>query len=207
VELVRRTRPNRRHVLVDAGCGIGTFLKRFGRRYGEVHAFDFAGKMVERSKRRCVKMSHVHWQTLGLEDAAAAIGPVGDLTVCLNVITSTDADLRRRQWKSLAGLARPGGHVLVVVPSVESAVHVMQVADETDAADAADIEGGLLPRGDSEQNQKHYTRDEMQQVMRKHGLRVVVLRRIHYPWSDEGLDDYAARRPWSWVCLARKARQ
>ena len=33
-ELVRRTRPSRDKTLVDAGCGIGSFMKRFGRRFG-----------------------------------------------------------------------------------------------------------------------------------------------------------------------------
>ena len=45
-ELVRRARPSRQKTLVDAGCGIGSFVKRFGRRFGQIIAFDFAAKMV-----------------------------------------------------------------------------------------------------------------------------------------------------------------
>ena len=100
--------------------------------------------------------------TLPLEDAAEPIGPVGHLVACLNVITSTDAALRERQWASLAGLARPGGRVLVVVPSVESALHVMRVADEADDRSLRrDTREGLFPRGDDRRTQKHYTDDEL----------------------------------------------
>ncbi len=200
-DLVRSAKPSRRQVLVDAGCGIGSFARRFGRRFGRVIAFDFATQMVARARRRCDRLPDVRWMTLPLEDAAEVIGPVGHLAACLNVITSTDATLRERQWASLAGLTRPGGRALVVVPSVESARHVMRVAGEE-----ADGDAGLFPRGDDRQTQKHYTRDELRETLADHGLRVVALRRIHYPWADEGLDVVGRRRPWSWACLARRPR-
>jgi 2-polyprenyl-3-methyl-5-hydroxy-6-metoxy-1,4-benzoquinol methylase len=201
-ELVRRTEPNRSQTLIDAGCGIGSFLKRFGHRYGNVVAFDFASRMVTRAKKRCPAFPIVTWRTLGLEDAAAAVGPVGDLTVCLNVITSTDAKLRARQWASLAGLSRPGGYVLVVVPALESALHVQRFADDDSKIHASDFRRGLVYRGDA--RQKHYSRDELRKIVMAHDLRVVVLKRIHYAWADDGVDDPDRRRPWSWVCLARK---
>jgi SAM-dependent methyltransferase len=203
-ELVRRTEPNRGQTLVDAGCGIGSFTKRFGRRYGNVVAFDFASRMVTRAKKRCPGLPDVAWKTLGLENAATAIGSVGDLTVCLNVITSLDARLRTRQWASLARLSRPGGYVLVVVPALESALHVQRFADDSSKIHASDFKRGLVYRGVV--RQKHYTRDELRELVANHGLRVISLKRIHYPWSDDGVDDPGRRRPWSWGCLARKRK-
>jgi 2-polyprenyl-3-methyl-5-hydroxy-6-metoxy-1,4-benzoquinol methylase len=204
-ELVRRVGPGRGQTLVDAGCGIGSFTKRFGRRYRNIVAFDFASRMVARAKQRCPALPNVAWMTLGLEDAAAAIGPVGHLTVCLNVITSTDARLRTRQWASLAGLSRPGGYVLFVVPALESALHVQRFADELSKIHASDFKRGLVYRGDD--RQKHYTRDELAHIVATNRMRVVALKRIHYPWADDGVDDPGRRRPWSWACVARRRRQ
>jgi len=201
-ELVRRARPKKSKTLVDAGCGIGSFVKRFGRRFGRVVAFDFAERMVRRAKKRCAAVSRVTWQMLGLEDAAAVIGPIGDLVVCLNVITSTDDALRRRQWASLAGLPQPGGYVLVVVPALESARRVVKYADDDNLIHQSDFETGLVFRGDA--RQKHYTRDALRKIMRDQQLRVVSLKRIHYPWSDDGVDDPGRTPPWSWACLARR---
>jgi 2-polyprenyl-3-methyl-5-hydroxy-6-metoxy-1,4-benzoquinol methylase len=203
-ELVRRTGPSRGQTLVDAGCGIGSFLKRFGARYGNVVAFDFAGRMVTRAKKRCPALADVTWKTLGLEDAATEIGAVGDLTVCLNVITSTDLKLRRRQWASLAGLSRSGGYVLVVVPALESALHVQRYADESNKIHGSDFKRGLVYRGDD--RQKHYTRDELRTIVAQEGLRVIALKRIHYAWADDGIDDPGRCRPWSWACLARRRK-
>jgi 2-polyprenyl-3-methyl-5-hydroxy-6-metoxy-1,4-benzoquinol methylase len=202
-ELVHRVRPGDDRVLVDAGCGIGSFIDRFGSRYGEIVAFDFAPRMVGRAKQRCKHMPHVTWRTMGLEDAASKIGPVGDLTVCLNVITSTNVDLRERQWTSLAGLSKPGGQVLVVVPSIESARHVIKHIDASNEIHGSKVDDGLIFRGD--EHQKHYGREELRQTVWCHGLRVQSLRRIFYPWTDEGLsEELSVRRPWDWVCLARK---
>ena len=204
-ELVRRTEPNRSQTLVDAGCGIGSFLKRFGGSYGNIVAFDFASRMVARSKKRCPALPSVTWKTLGLEDAAAAIGPVGDLTVCLNVITSTDAKLRRRQWASLAGLSKPSGYVLVVVPALESALHIQRFADDDNKIHASDFKRGLIYRGAD--RQKHYSREELRKIVTDEGLRVKVLKRIHYAWADDGVDDPGRRRPWSWACLAQRKKK
>jgi precorrin-6B methylase 2 len=205
-DLVHRVRPGEDRTLVDAGCGIGSFMLRFGSRYGEIFAFDWAPKMVGRAKRRCADMSNISWSTLGLEDAADKIGPVGDLTVCLNVITSTNEDLRERQWASLAGLSKPGGHVLVVVPSIESARHVIKHVDPTNEIHGSKVDESLIFRGD--EHQKHYGRDELKQIVWCHGLRVLCLRRIYYPWTDEGLsEELSVRRPWDWVCLARKSKR
>lgn len=205
-ELVGRVRAGRDRVLVDAGCGIGSFVQRFGPKFGRIIAFDFAPKMVRRAKERCSDVPNVEWATQGLENAASKIGPVGDLTVCLNVITSRDESLREQQWSSLAGLAKPGGHVLVVVPSLESAHHVIQHVDETNEIHGSKPDEGLIYRGD--EHQKHYTREELRQTVWCRGLRVLSLRRIQYPWTDEGLDqELSVKRPWDWVCLARKSKR
>jgi hypothetical protein len=130
---------------------------------------------------------------------------VGDLVVCLNVITSLDARLRARQWTSLAGLSRPGGYVLVVVPSLESALHVQRFADDDNRIHASDFKRGLVYRGAD--RQKHYTREELHELATSQGLRVISLKRIHYAWSDDGVDDPGRQRPWSWACLARRRAQ
>ena len=165
-------------------------------------AFDFAAKMVARAKVKCADLPEIAWATMGLEDAAGNFGPVGDLVTCLNVITSTDALLRARQWRSLAGLANPRGHVLVVVPALESAERVAKYADAENRIHDSDFRSGIVFRG--EYPQKHYGREELRTTIADEGLRVMSLKRIHYKWSDDGVDDPGRLLPWSWVALARK---
>jgi len=201
-ELVGRARPSRRRTLVDAGCGIGTFIERFGPRYGRVVAFDFAEAMVQRARRRCRGLKHVQWQAMPLEEAGARLGPLAHLAVCLNVITSPDAELRARQWESLAALVRPGGFLLVVVPSLESARYVAEL--EGQSLRSSDDRHDLIRRTDT--RQKHYSRQQVRRRVSQQSLRVLSLRRIPYPWSEEGSEHLAAKSPWDWVCLAQKPR-
>ena len=192
---VERIAPSRRQTLVDAGCGIGTFTARFGNRFGRVIGFDFASGMVRRARRRCRELTHAQWQTLPLEAAADEIGPVGHVVVCLNVVTSPDADLRARQWQSLGGLLRDHGHLLVVVPSLESARHVAEI-------EGASAEGDLLRRTDT--LQKHYSRSQLRYRVSRDVGRVVALERIHYPWAEEGLEEAGTTLPWDWLCVAQR---
>lgn len=200
-ELVARTKPNRRQTLVDAGCGIGTFVERFGEKFGKVVAFDFASAMVRRARRRCRELRYAKWKSMPLEDAGEHFGSVAHLAVCLNVITSPDAELRARQWESLAMLVRSTGHLLAVVPSLESAQYVAEV--DAAAHLPQDVESDLIRRSDT--RQKHYSRGELRRLLMGLGFRVLSLRQIRYPWSDEGLEHRTAKSPWDWVCLARKA--
>lgn len=194
-KIIQQLAPTRKQTLVDAGCGIGTFTRMFGEQFGRVVGFDFAAEMVRRARSRCRKLSHATWQTLALEDAADAIGPIGHLVVCLNVITSPDADLRNRQWKSLAGLARTGGTILVVVPSTESAHYVAEISNSDDLGDE-----DLIRRTDT--LQKHYRHPELRKILQKVGATVNSIEQIHYPWAEDGLQMEARKTPWDWLGLA-----
>ncbi len=90
----------------------------------------------------------------------------------------------------------------MVVPSLESARYVAEL--DASAADLSqDAEPDLIRRTDT--RQKHYSRAELRWRVTRQGLRVLSLRRIHYPWGEEGLEHSASKPPWDWVCLARKA--
>lgn len=198
-KVVAQLSPNRRQTLVDAGCGIGTFSRLFGNQFGRVVGFDFAAEMVRRARSRCRGLKHASWQTLALEDAAEAIGAIGHLVVCLNVITSPDEELRSKQWASLAGLARPGGSIVVVVPAWESAKYVAEMSGEGDLA-----EQDLIRRTDT--LQKHYRRAEVRKLLNGEGAEVISVQPIHYPWTEDGLKIEARKSPWDWLGLAQIPR-
>jgi SAM-dependent methyltransferase len=199
--LVALARPNRRQTLVDAGCGIGTFVERFGERFGKVVAFDFASAMVKRAKRRCSDLKDAKWAALPLEDAGEKFGSIANFAVCLNVITSPKRSLRERQWQSLGELVKPGGHLLVVVPSLESAEYVASL-DREAFNSSFEEDNEMVRRNDTDQ--KHYSRRELRRTVTDEGFEVIALRKVSYPWGEDGLELNARKTPWDWACLARK---
>ena len=202
-ELVDLTRPRRtKDTLVDLGCGIGTFIKEFGERYAHVVGLDFSPVMVARASERLAALRNVDWIVSDIPRAARALADRGDLTVCLNVITSTSAAKRAAIWDALRTITKPGRHSLVVVPALESARLVAAVDERVTVGDGRSdrhVESG----GSS---QKYFTHGELVEVVPSHGLEIVRLERVHYPWST-ALDGVGSRRrssPFDWAILARR---
>lgn len=200
-------RRNPRPVVVDVGCGMGTFIRRYGRRFGESVGVDFAERMLRGARRRCAKVPRTRWVCSAVEDTPSKVGRVADLTVCMNVLTSPDGALRRRQWNALGRITQPGGCLLVVLPSFESAAFVADVEERMNPGTSAQREAdGTVQRGRA--RQKHYTRAEMRAAAERAGFRVIKVPKVHYGWNDEGLAPSKAiargRFPWDWALLAVK---
>jgi len=194
-----------RPVVIDLGCGMGTFIRRYGRRFGASIGVDFAERMLRGARRRCAKIPRVRWVCASVEDAPRAVGEQADLTVCLNVLTSPNAALRRRQWKALGRITKPGGLTIVVLPSLESSELVARVEERLrpGSSGARSGDGTVVNRGKA--RQKHYTRAELRDAANRAGFRVLKIVRIPYPWRDEGVEAVNAftrgRQPWDWVLL------
>jgi len=193
-------------VLVDLGCGLGTFVGRYGKHFRQSYAVEHAPRIIARAKKRLAGVRGVTWMTASLPPAARRIGRRSDLTVCMNVITMPGARTRESMWKSVAGVTKKNGHALIVVPSIESDRMVERVAYGTTLAQAkAETPDGLVDRGGA--RQKHFARDELRELLARHGFRAKAIQRVFYPWQKEGLRkprNAGARKPWDWLVLAER---
>ena len=192
-------------VLVDLGCGLGTFLGRYGRHFRECFGVEHAPRIIARARKRYADRDIV-WMTSSLPPAARRIGPRADLTVCMNVITMPQSRIRESMWASIASVTKKEGHALIVVPSIESDRMVERVAYGTSLKEAkAAAPDGLVDRGGS--RQKHFARDELGAILTQHGFRMMRIQRVFYPWQKEGLRkprSAGSRMPWDWLVLAER---
>ncbi len=191
-------------VLVDLGCGIGTFVERYGKLFRATFAVEHAPRIIARAKARLRERRDIAWLTSSIPPAARRIGRVADLTVCMNVITMPEARIRAAMWDGIARVTKRRGHALIVVPSIESDRMVERVAYGTSRKEAmAAAPEGLVDRGGS--RQKHFARDELDAILTQHGFRLLRLQRVFYPWQKEGLRKprgAGTRRPWDWLVVA-----
>jgi SAM-dependent methyltransferase len=205
--LVLALKPSpRKSVLVDLGCGIGTFVERYGKLFRATFAVEHAPRIIARARKRLAERDDIVWLTSNIPPAARRIGPLADLTVCMNVITMPEARIREQMWNGIAHVTRKRGHAIIVVPSIESDRMVERVAYGTSLAQAkAEAPDGLVNRGGS--RQKHFARDELREILAQHGFRTSKVMRITYPWQKEGLRqprNAGTRRPWDWLILAQR---
>jgi 2-polyprenyl-3-methyl-5-hydroxy-6-metoxy-1,4-benzoquinol methylase len=194
---------SRRSTLVDLGCGIGTFIRSFGPMFDEVVGVDVSKRMLSRARLRCSDLTNTNWMCADLANAAERLASYADLTVCLNVITSAALRRRKTQWTSLKKITRRDGFVLVGVPSLESATMVI----EAEADIESDITDDGLVRRDGVY-QKFFSKAEIVEALSNRGFEVQHIKRVYYPWSEEGLDgapEGVKSYPWDWACLARRA--
>jgi 2-polyprenyl-3-methyl-5-hydroxy-6-metoxy-1,4-benzoquinol methylase len=188
-------------VLVDMGCGIGTFIQQYGHRFAEIVGVEYAASIIARAKKRCAGVGGITWHTAGVEAAGKRIGPVADLTVCMNVITVPSAAKRRAMWDSLAAVTKRGGHALVVVASIEAERMIEKLLGET----PQDYRDGLVDHDGA--LQKHFAREELAADFARAGFTVKIVGKVYYPWAKEGLRETAKLRanpPWDWAALAER---
>ena len=206
VRLMRSLKFSKSAVLVDLGCGIGTFVERYGERFAKTYAVEHAPRIIARGKKRLAGRDDITWITSNIPPAVGRIGRKADLAVCMNVITMPQARIRETMWKALADVTKRKGRALIVVPSIESDRMVARVAYGTSPAEAkAEAPDGLVERDGS--RQKHYARQELHDVLARHGFAVARTQRVFYPWKKEGLRRPRAagtRMPWDWLVLAER---
>ena len=198
--------PAKNSVLVDLGCGLGTFVAKFGDRFTRVIAVDHAQRIVARAKQLCACPSPVEWIVHDVAQIGTRIGTCADLTVCLNVITSSDPEKRAALWRSVATVTKRKGFALVVVPSIESDELVRKMGFRAGrAAEFVATADGLVQRDGAVQ--KHYSREELASTLTSFGFAARRMGRASYAWSVEGLRKPAsagAKLPWDWICLAQR---
>ena len=194
-------------VLVDLGCGIGSFVSKFGSRFTRVVAIDHASKIVARAKASSSCPARpVKWMVMDVARAGDALGAIADLTVCMNVITSTSREQRDALWRSVAKTTKPGGYALIVVPSIESDIMVRKFAFRAGRADefVSTVDGLVTRDGVA---QKHFSREELAAALSANGFTVSRMGRAVYPWSVEGMSKPSgagSKTPWDWICLSRR---
>merc|ERR1712232_1398531 len=236
---------------IDLGCGAGKYLHRLSMNFRTVVACDLSPKLIGLSRQEVKqrKLSNVEvrvrdlaqvWYRpdAGAEEAADAelfIPESFGFAVMANVLiapgpTALRALMLRNAYRSLC----VGGHLLVIVPSVESALYVNMRCEEASyegpytgwkqacvngdviqqptRAEGADILQGIFKR--SGVRTKHYLEPEFKLLVERVGFTVELNEKVTYSWCSElGLYGDAtlpkpfrepSPPPWDWLFVLRK---
>ena len=198
----RGLRRGRRTVL-DIGCGIGSFFKKYGRYFGQKTGTDHSRRMLQIAAARCRGLSDLHWQQADAQKMPAALCDSADLVVCSNVITFVSVAACRRAMRATVRGAKPGGWLLFILPALES--HDAVVALETGRRAPRRPGATAIVRRD-DRMQRFYTRAGARELATRAGLHAVSVRKVWYPWSDEGITraPRGQELPWDWLLTARR---
>jgi ubiquinone/menaquinone biosynthesis C-methylase UbiE len=193
----------RRHTVLDAGCGIGSFILQYGRHFGETIGADHSRRMLQIAARRCAGIPRCRWLRADVNQLPQHVPDGAHLVVCANVITFASPVECRRAMRSLVRCAKVGGWLLVVLPALES--HDATTAHQTGRSVRRPPTASAMVRRD-DRLQRFFTASGARQLAAHAGLRAARLHKVWHPWVDEGVTraPRAGDSPWCWMLTGRR---
>lgn len=191
-----------RKTLLDIGCGIGSFIRKYGRHFGEKTGTDHSRRMLQIAARRCRGLANCEWLQADVQALPLSLQEQGDLVVCSNVVTFVSATACHRAMQQVTRCAQSGGWLLFILPALES--HDAIVALETGRSRPHRGATAIVRRDD--RMQRFYTESGARQLATRAGLRSIAVRKVWYPWHDEGIANAPCGQelPWDWMVTARR---
>jgi SAM-dependent methyltransferase len=209
-------------IATDCGCGVGRTVPLLASAFKQVHAVDFSAQCLQVAEETCGHLENVTFDKVDLSAPQVSL-PRSDFAVCINTVIMASLKKRLRILENVGRHIRRGGHLLLVVPSLESALftqfrlnqwHRRDVEAVEDAPhetlDALDGPKASLPDGVlsiSGVPTKHYVKEEVCVLLRERRLRPTSVRKVEYSWKtefDEPPRWMKEPYPWDWAVVAQK---
>ena len=205
--------------VIDAGCAIGKWIPILSTQFKKVIAADISSKNLEIARHRCKAFTNVSYERIDLSRKISDL-PACHVAVCINAILTDSLKKRIRFFQNLNHCLKPGGILVLVVPSLESKLYTHQIAyrwnvdqgrnEKIRSAQKAfsialNIKQGVTDIDDVPT--KHYLREELELVLSREGFRVASIEKINYPWKTEFHHPPRWLKepyPWDWLIVAKK---
>jgi len=202
------------HTAIDFGCGNGKAFSYLAPRFKKVLGLDISQKLLNQAK--LLPYKNVVLQQADLTKTIRV--PKANFIFCCNVAILPEVETNLAIIKNIGKTLKPGGHALVVIPSLESMIYsAWRLIDwykkenvkpeKIDASEWAGFSGkkidilqGLVSIDGH--TTKHYTQQEIEVVFSRCGLTVSKIEKIEYAWSSEFAKPPKWMKgpfPWDWL--------
>ncbi len=206
----------------DYGCGIGHFLSFLSSSFQRVFAIDISRGLIARAEKKCSNLSNVSYVTADLAAPGVRLANT-HFALSVNTLIMPSLTCRVRILDVMAGHTLKNGHLVLVVPSLESAMltdfRLIQMNLNNGFGPASAVRAGFrkpdyrrLHRGivpiDGVPT-KHYLKEELVALLESRNLRIKDIRKIEYPWNTEFDSPPGWMKdpfPWDWLVVARKTK-
>lgn len=206
--------------IADAGCGIGKWLSLLSSLFGNIVAIDISDANIEYARKKYKRLKNVVFEN---GDIASGLNypDLFDAILCVNAVITDSYSKRDNFFKNLSLSLTHGGSLILVVPSLESALYVDYIFDKCNRKNGflqkkklGKVDGALL------QNlktgiinldgvpTKHYLEEELTDTLNEFGFEIQEITKVEYNWNTEiemppkWLED---PYPWDWAVLAKKS--
>ena len=209
-------------VIGDFGCGVGRFLTLICGLSQRVVAVDFSRESVALARKQ-----FGHLPNLAIDRVDLAVDATtfcrADLGLSINVLVMPDIIKRRSILKNTWRNLRSGAHLILVVPSLESALYTytryaewyeregdsvpvaLRKAERDAKNEVVSLAGGLVEIDGV--STKHFLSEEILVLLRQNKFEPIDRLRVEYGWKEDIADPPRWLRepyPWDWLFVARR---
>jgi len=204
--------------VMDAGCAIGKWLPVLSPVFKKVIAADISAKNLAIAKKKYPGYTNIEYLRADMSGKIRL--PKCDAVVCINAILTDSLKKRINFFHNLSICLKKGGHLILVVPSLESwlLTRVVQNRWKIDRSlfnDKFSGKEGLrkytnIQQGNADIDHvatKHYLREELMILLSQEGFMVKDCQKIEYDWTTEFVKPPAWLQkpgPWDWMVVAQK---
>lgn len=205
-------------VATDLGCGVGRTLPMLAERYANVYAVDVSSQCLEVAEKACAEHGNIQYVHADLSKDRNSY-PATDVVLCINTLLNASLEIREPLIDRTCRSVKRGGHLLLVVPSLNSALltayrhlqwNLKDGMDPKEAQQKAALNSKGLEHGTvhiDDVPTKHYLKEELEALLADRGFDVVTIEKIEYPWTTEFTDPpkwMKAPYPWDWFVVAQR---
>lgn len=203
----------------DIGCAIGKWLPVLSPVFKKVLAVDISAKNLAIAQKNHSGLANIDYLRADMSADKARL-PKTDLVVCINAILSDSLRKRIHFFKNLSRCVKKGGHLVLVVPSLESwlMTRIIQQQWKIDRLLHNDRISGKealkkyknIQQGNGDIDNvptKHYLREELQLLLSLDGFAIENSQKIMYSWETEFVKPPQWLKepyPWDWMIVARR---
>ena len=210
---------NPEHKAIDFGCGNGKAFSLLAPRFKKVTGLDISQKLLNQA-------SLLPFDNILLKQADLTKNirlPKVDFIFCCNVAILGEVNGNVAMIKNIGKALKPGGHALVVIPSLESLLFAAwRLIDwykkenvrpeQIDPSEYGGFSGkkieilqGLVSINGH--TTKHYTQQEIEVLFSRCGLKIYRIEKIEYDWNSEFAKAPKWMKgpyPWDWMVVCEK---
>lgn len=211
-------------IVGDVGCAIGKWLPFLSPRFREVFAIDFSKACLTYAEKKYKQLSNIHFRHIDMTIAGKEPYRF-DVILCVNAILTDVSAKREVFFKNLYAMLANKGHLVLVVPSFESALYsafVLETCNRKAGINPPKTRGmiektayenftrGLIGLDKDNVPTKHYLEEELQLTLTELGFDILMMDKVEYGWDTEIQDPpkwLKAPYPWDWLVVAKKRKK
>lgn len=207
---------NPAHTAIDFGCGVGRAFEFLSPSFRSILALDISDNLLDIA--RTTGFTNI---TFKRHDLTKPLKATADFGFCCNVVMLPEVDKNRTMLRNIRNSIKAGGHVVMVLPSLDSFLYsawqliewYRKEGTPPEEIDPSELGGFKGTKTDIIQGivridgvkTKHYLQTELEVLFRNAGFSKTIINKLEYDWTTEfAIPPHWMREPypWDWIIEA-----